>query len=263
MNKTLAFVIVLLSASAFSQVDQTVDSVYHPGVIIEEAVEYQSQTAADSIYSALVPLNSEQLIQRSLDDNFRERYTGTSFEYDVKEESGFLSRLRDWWRRVLEWLSPDSTETTKVMDEIINIVLVFLSLIALGFLVYYLNKKGFIRLFATKDQQIISEQFIEENIDQINFDQLTQKAKSEGNLRKAVRYYYLWMLKNWSQNGLINYEPNKTTKQYLKEIDHNDNKIDFEYVSYIYDNVWYGYHEITEVDFLKIEDQLQQLINKR
>lgn len=82
-------------------------------------------------------------------------------------------------------------------------------------------------------------------------------------MRKAVRYYYLWTLKSWSQNNLINYEPNKTTKQYVAEINNTVNKTAFQYISYIYDNVWYGLHEISEEDFTKIEQQFIQLINKK
>ena len=72
----------------------------------------------------------------------------------------------------------------------------------------------------------------------------------------------MWTLKSWSQNNLIHYEPNKTTKQYVAEISDAANKTAFQYISYIYDNVWYGLHEISEQDFTKIEQQFIQLINK-
>lgn len=261
MNKISALFILLLSISAFSQVDKKIDSINKPTDIVEEVVGYGTNVAKDTLTDALVPLNNEHVKLRKFKTNFRDKYAGSEFQYDVKEENGLLARLREWWRNFLDWFKTDTNETTDVIDEIINIILVILFLAAFSFLLYYLNKKGFIRLFAAKNQQVISEQFIEENINQINFNELTLKAKQENNLRKAVRYYYLWMLKNWSQTNIIQYEPNKTTKQYLKEIYLQENKINFEYVSYIYDNVWYGYHDISETDFLKIEEQLIQLIN--
>ena len=144
-----------------------------------------------------------------------------------------------------------------------NIIIAFGFLIGLGFLIYYLNKKGFIRLFAKKEEQIINEKYIEENIDKIDFETLVNSAKQEANLRKTIRYYYLWMLKNWSQNEFIKYEPNKTTKQYLNELENASHKTSFQYISYIYDNIWYGYHEIFEADFVKIEQHFIQLINKK
>src|SRR5690554_6122116 len=143
MNKAIIFVILLFTTVTFPQAAQTIDSINEP---IKEVVTHQPKKVADTINSALVPLNKEDLIHRTLNENFRERYSGTSFDYEVKDESGFLSRLRGWWRRLLDWLSPEATETTKVMDELFNILLVFLAFIAFGFLLYYLNKKGFVKL---------------------------------------------------------------------------------------------------------------------
>lgn len=263
MNKTLAFAALFLSLSAFSQVGKPLDTISKPQQTAAEVVDFtETNLANDTLTSALVPLNNEDLKHRKLRADFKENYSSSEFDYNVKKESGFLARLREWWRNFLDWFKTDTNESSYILDEIINIVLVFLAIIALGFLIYYLNKKGFIKLFSKKEQQIINEKFIEENIDIIDFNLLTQQAKQENNLRKSVRYYYLWTLKSWSQNNFIEYEPNKTTKQYVAEISDTTNKTAFSYISYIYDNVWYGLHEISVEDFEKIELQFIQLINK-
>ena len=263
MNKTLAFAALFLSLSAFSQVGKPLDTISKPQQTAAEVVDFtETNLATDTLTSALIPLNNEDLKHRKLRADFKENYSSSEFDYNVKKESGFLARLREWWRNFLDWFKTDTNESSYILDEIINIVLVFLAMIALGFLIYYLNKKGFIKLFSKKEQQVINEKFIEENIDIIDFNLLTQQAKQENNLRKAVRYYYLWTLKSWSQNNLIAYEPNKTTKQYVAEISDTANKTAFSYISYIYDNVWYGLHEISVEDFEKIEQQFIQLINK-
>ncbi len=264
MNKFVVFCLIFFSFSGFSQTGTAVDTMDYQEVI-EEAYSDESEInlAIDTLKNALIPLNNETVTAKKLPENFKENYSGSEFNYDINKENGFLTRLSEMWRNFLDWFSTDSGGSSIVVDEIINIVLFIGITIGLGFLIYYLNQKGFIRLFAKKETQIINEKFIEENIEQINFDALTTKAKTENNLRKAVRYYYLWMLKNWSQNGFIEYEPNKTTKQYLNEIQNPTNKAAFQYVSYIYDNIWYGYHEIQSNDFQKIEEQFVQLINKQ
>lgn len=265
MNKTLAFAALFFSLSAFSQVGKPLDTISNPKQTAAKVVDEYTETnlANDTLTSALVPLNNEDLKHRKFRTDFKENYSSSDFDYNVKKESGFLARLRELWRNFLNWFKTDSNGSSVIIDEIVNIVIVFLAIIALGFLIYYLNKKGFIRLFSKKEQTVISEKFIEENINIIDFNLLTQQAKQEHNLRKAVRYYYLWTLKSWSQNNLINYEPNKTTKQYVAEINNTVNKTAFQYISYIYDNVWYGLHEISEEDFTKIEQQFIQLINKK
>ena len=264
MNKHFFYISFFLNISVFAQTEKTVDSITKPYENVVETIENSAtDLSKDTLNSALVPVNTEVLNQKKFKPNFKDNYSGTAFNYDIKKESGFLARLREWWRNFLEWFKTDSGDSSVVIDEIVNIILVFIGIIALGFLIYYLNKKGFIRLFAKKEQNVINEQFIEENIDQIDFNHLTQKAKENKNWRKAVRYYYLWMLKNWSQNNFIAYEPNKTTKSYINEIENQKNKMAFQYVSYIYENIWYGFHDIAESDFKKIETQFIQLINKK
>lgn len=264
MNKHLIYITFLLNLSVFAQTERNADSISQPYETVTETIDHNTtDLSKDTLNSALVPLNAERLQSKKFPTHFKENYSDSAFNYDIKKESGFLARLREWWRNFLDWFRTDSGSSSVVIDEIVNIILVFIGIVALGFLIYYLNKKGFIRLFSKKEAKVISEQFIEENIDQIDFNQLTQKAKADKNWRKAVRYYYLWMLKNWSQNNFIAYEPNKTTKRYVTEIEDQTNKTAFQYVSYIYENVWYGFHDIAENDFAKIEAQFLQLINKK
>lgn len=263
MNKYFIYIALLLNLSVLAQTEGRADST---STRYATAVQPKNETtglAKDTLTSKWVQINTEAVQPKKLPINFENSYSGTAFNYDVKTENGFLAQLREWWRNFLDWFKTDSGSSSFVFDEIVNIVLLFLGIVALGFLIYYLNKKGFIRLFSKKETNVISEEFIEENIDQIDFNALTQKAKEVKDYRKAVRYYYLWMLKNWSQNNFIAYEPNKTTKRYVTEIEDQTNKTAFQYVSYIYENIWYGFHHISENDFSKIEAQFIQLINKK
>lgn len=264
MNKTKIFFTLFFIQSAIVSA-QAPDSVplFIENVVEKENVLTEHDLVLDSINNSLVPVSNEYFSIKTLDEDFRSQYSGTEFQYEVREENGFLTRLRDWWKRITDFFKRSNEGTSSIVfDEIVNILLVFLLLIGVGFLIYYLNKKGFIRLFAKKEMQIINEKYIEENIDKIYFATLTHQAKQDNDLRKAVRYYYLWLLKNWSQNEIIHYEPSKTTKIYLTELQQTTDKAAFQYVSYIYDNVWYGYHEISENDFAKIEQQFIQLIHK-
>lgn len=264
MNKTQIFFTLFFVQSA-AILAQTPDSipVFLEKVVEKEEVFTEHDLVRDSINNSLVPISNENFPVKILDEDFRSHYSGSEFQYEVREENDFLAKLRNWWKRISDFFKRNNDGTTSIVfDEIVNILLAFLLLIGLGFLIYYLNKKGFIRLFAKKEMQVINEKYIEENIDKIDFATLTHQAKQENDLRKAVRYYYLWLLKNWSQSEIIHYEPNKTTKTYLTELQQSADKTAFQYVSYIYDNVWYGYHEISENDFIKIEQQFVQLINK-
>src|SRR5690606_2246929 len=175
---------------------------------------------------------------------------------NINKENGLIAKIREWWRNFIDWFSFDVNETTYIVDEILNIIIAIIAIIAVGYLIHYLNKKGFIKLFAPKDQQVINEKYIEENIESINFDLLITDAKQNQNYRKAVRYYYLSMLKSWSQNNLIEYLPNKTTKQYLNEIKNKNTALSFQYLSYIYENIWYGLNEMSISECTPFENRI-------
>ena len=261
MNKFIFIFCFLFNFSLYAQ-HQEDDVITTETAQIEEVLT-DSKITQDSINSTLVPLNTEPFSKKELNPDFRNEYNQSHFKYDIKKENGILSPFRDWWQRFLEWFSFETSQPNDVFGEILNIVLLILGIIAFGYLIYYLNKKGFIKLFSKKSEIVINEKYIEENIDKIDFEVLTKEAIQDNNLRKAIRYYYLWMLKNWSQNNFIAYEPNKTTKKYISEITDLKNKSSFEYISYIYDNVWYGSHDISTIDFTKIEQQFLELINKK
>src|SRR5690554_2234110 len=215
MNKTRIFFTLFFVQSA-AILAQTPDSipVFLEKVVEKEEVFTEHDLVRDSINNSLIPISNENFPVKILDEDFRSHYSGSEFQYEVREENGFLAKLRNWWKRISDFFKRNNDGTTSIV------------------------------------------------FDEIDFATLTHQAKQENDLRKAVRYYYLWLLKNWSQSEIIHYEPNKTTKNYLTELQQSADKTAFQYVSYIYDNVWYGYHEISENDFVKIEQQFVQLINK-
>src|SRR5690606_16094395 len=175
MNKTRIFFTLFFIQSAVI-LAQTPDSipVFLQKVVEKEEVFTEHDLVRDSINNSLVPVSNEHFSMKTLDDDFRSNYSGTEFQYEVREENSFLARLRDWWKRITDFFKRSNEGTSSIVfDEIVNILLVFLLLIGLGFLIYYLNKKGFIRLFSKKEAQIINEKYIEENIDKINFETLT------------------------------------------------------------------------------------------
>src|SRR5690606_7800352 len=132
MNKTFAFVALFLSLSAFAQVDKPLDTISKPQQTAAKVVEYTgTNLATDTLTSALVPLNDEDLKHRKFRENFKENYSSSQFDYNIKKENGFLARLRELWHNFLDWFKTDSNGSSAIIDEIVNIVIVFLAIIAL------------------------------------------------------------------------------------------------------------------------------------
>ena len=78
-----------------------------------------------------------------------------------------------------------------------------------------------------------------------------------GDYRSAVRYQFLFILKKLSDKKLINWNPEKTNKDYAAELKAPHLKNDFSNLSYIFDYVWYGEFSIEEQSYQKFKNKYQ------
>ncbi len=91
------------------------------------------------------------------------------------------------------------------------------------------------------------------------FKKLIAQALEQKDYRGAVRYYYLFILKELSERELIDYEFDKTNADYLQELIATQLKQGFQRVTKLYDYIWYGNFSVTESDYRKAESTFVQL----
>lgn len=84
-----------------------------------------------------------------------------------------------------------------------------------------------------------------ENIEVIDIQSLLEKASREGNLKLAVRLYYLRLLKKLHNEGIISWKKDKTNRDYLMEIFARNIFFDeIRRLTHSYESVWYGDHSL-------------------
>jgi hypothetical protein len=94
---------------------------------------------------------------------------------------------------------------------------------------------------------------LEENIHEMNFAELIRQAEKEGQLRAAIRYHYLWTLKQLTDRSLVKWEPGKTNEDYLKELRSEGNLYaPFADLNYFFVYAWYGEFEVNPERYSKI-----------
>lgn len=81
---------------------------------------------------------------------------------------------------------------------------------------------------------------LDENIHEIDFANDIERAASAGNYKLAVRLHYLRTLKQLSDNGLIDWQPNKTNQAYVAELSNNPVQDIFKRLTNQFEYVWYG-----------------------
>jgi hypothetical protein len=202
--------------------------------------------------------------ERAFKPDFKEAYTGTDFKYEVKAKS------RSQWDRFLEWLARilseifnvgSKTTSTPAYVMIIRIMAVLIILFVVYLIVKAIINKEGIWIFGRSRKNIRVEDVAGENIHEMNFDQLIDETTATGNYRLALRYYYLWLLKKLSARAIIDWNWDKTNRDYLYEINDRQLRDNFEYLSYLYDYSWYGEFPLDDASFAKAEKAFKKTLN--
>ncbi|WP_412561253.1 hypothetical protein [Winogradskyella sp. MIT101101] len=209
----------------------------------------------------VVKRDSSNLDVTYFKDNFKDNYSGNDFNYSINDTGGinliqrilrsFFTWLGDTFGFDIDWLDYQTLE---------YIVYGLLGVIVLYLLIKFLLQSPIASVFKNEDKAIEGFTYVEENIEQVDFDKLIKKAIKQNNFRLATRYMYLKTLKVLASKQTIEWHYDKTNSDYLNEIKDSKLKSLFKRVSYIYDYVWYGEFPIDEVSFNKNKDDFNQLI---
>ena len=196
--------------------------------------------------------------------NLKEKYTDNDFNYIEKTKID-TSAWDRFWSAVGQFLRDlfDFGNGAKALSgiEIAMKIIAFLVIIFVIYLIVkvIINKEGG-WIFGKSAKKIKVSEITEEDIHSMDFSSAITKAKNEKNLRLANRYYYLWLLKSFSDKEIIEWDIEKTNADYLNEISNLELKNEFQFLSYVYEHSWYGEFELSKTDFERTETTFQKLI---
>lgn len=99
-----------------------------------------------------------------------------------------------------------------------------------------------------------------EDIDKLDITQSLKQALDVGNLRLAIRIYYLSLLKGLNANGRIEWKKDKTNLDYLGELFAKDYLYEeIRSLTLLYERVWYGERTVSPESFIKITADFENL----
>lgn len=258
--RILFFVVLIPFVWGFSQQTDKVEILPPPAPISEAEEEYSDEVydeTYDETYEEIVTPTREErgpiyYEQRNLEPKFKDKYKGEKYNYDKVEKE--RKEIRP----------PSFNFPAGLFEFLMYGILAVIILLIIFYIVK--NAGGF--HFGNEKRQIkvqTSEELDEEDIEHIannNFEHLIQKAKAEKDFRKAVRYYYLWVLQKLTDRKLIQFNKDKTDYEYWVELGQNPIKEDFSQNTYIYDYIWYGKFNLNESEFAIAESIFQRTLNK-
>ena len=94
--------------------------------------------------------------------------------------------------------------------------------------------------------------------------QRAQSLSRGRDFRSAVRYLYLSSLLLLDERGLLRYDRTRTNREVLHPVaDKPELAQPLSEVVDVFDNVWYGYHELDEDRFKHYSDRVKELKDKK
>ncbi len=210
---------------------------------------------------AIVKRDSSDLDVTYFKENFKDNYAGDDFNYAINDTGG-INLMQRILKKFFNWMGDLFGFDIDFIDykTLEYIVYGLLGIIVLYLLIKFLLQNPISSVFKTEDKTINGFNYVEENIEQVDFDKLINKSLKENNYRLATRYYYLKALKSLANKKTIEWHFDKTNTDYINEITDVKLKELFKRVSYIYDYVWYGEFPIDEASFNNNKDDFNQLI---
>ena len=201
--------------------------------------------------------------QRTFDGQLSEKYQGEEFNYDIKDgdAQNLIERFLQWFFQTLR-----DNFGINIAPEVMQIIEYFIYIL-MGSLVIYLLVRFLIgekvsSIFKKNSPGIIDLNLSEDHIENVDLDELLNKALGQKDFRLAIRYQYLKALKTLSQKSIIDWHFEKTNWDYLKEISTPSIQSLFKEVSYLYDYIWYGEQLIDEEIYGAAEARFRALDNQ-
>jgi hypothetical protein len=204
-------------------------------------------------------------IKRRTFSDLKERYATDEFIYErTIENSGWWTRFKFWLNELFKSIFDlkNNGQASAFTEIMLNTCAVIICILVIYFIYKaVLNKEGQWIFGKSSDQNIIPIVSLEQELKFTDFKSLITSAESNNNYRLAIRYYYLWFLKQLNEKGAIVYDVEKTNSDYQNEIKSEVLQKDFAYISYLYDYIWYGEFTITNTQFTQAKTAFIQLLN--
>ncbi len=232
-------------------------------VLVSTTVPSWSQTASKSALTDRVDSPQPRTFRQESIDRYLQNE-----DYAYDRERPPSPELPNFWDRIWNWIVDNffsrvfSQQTENYWDWVFYAFCVGISVWAILKLTGT-NVRG---LFSGRPQSShLRFEENESNIHFIDFERMIAEAIDKGEYRRAVRLFYLSILKQLSDRELIDWRPDKTNHDYLREwrqpeIEPGFRRLTvlFEYICYGDFSVDQGRFEAARREFRDFENQIKQ-----
>ena len=257
--KILLF-LILLTTFCFGQKARDTISSVTVELAPEPMNEVDDMLQVDSILK-IKPITSSTIYPKEIPTDFKAKYKGKDFDYTtVKPHESIMERMMRNLKKVLESIfgEMDPIKAGNATELILKSIAIFVVGFVLYLLIRYLMGKEGNLFFGKKNKKVaIQSGDLHENIHEISFEESIANFERSKDYRLAIRYQFLRILKKLSDKKMIEWNPEKTNRDYVKELKDEQVKKAYQDYFYIFDNVWYGEFEVNETEYQSFKKRFE------
>lgn len=255
MKTKLLFILFFgISALSFSQ-ETDIDTVE-----INDYQDKKNWIATDSVLT-LDYKTDNAIYPKTFEAKFRSKYQSNDYNYELTKPKKSL------WEKIINKLDEiisrilgksDPNKAVSYTANILRALGIIIIAVVLYFLINFLLGKQGNLFFSRKNRKLkINAEDLDENIHEINFPDRITQHENQAEYRQAIRYHFLYLLKQLTDKKIIDWNPEKTNKEYIQEFKNQTQKQDFQKMAYIYDYVWYGEFPLDESSYNTFKNQFK------
>lgn len=235
-----------------------------PKAILEDLILTNGQTKHDSLLQAIPRDTAHISDSRRFEANLAKKYAADNeLEYIQHNNKSFLQKLKEWIAELTRKLLGygDKTDINKLTETVLDIIYGIIFLIVAYIATRLVMKHKGRWFFEKQDENIpIDLHNVEQYIREADFPTLFHESEQAGDSRQSVRLLYLWMLRTLTDREVIDWNPDKTNGDYMREIKDVQLRDDFRYLSYLYNYIWYGDFSISSSDYRNAREKFRKQI---
>jgi len=158
------------------------------------------------------------------------------YDYNYKKRKVF-----DFWSRILNWID-EILEAIFSKKGVAPYLRLLFAVLVVALVIYLVLKADISGIFSRnkKVKNANGFDYFDEDIHSQDLDKKLNQAIAEADYRKAIRFYYLILLKQLDLSELIQWKMSKTNLEYQAELANHQILNDFKVLSGIYEYTWYG-----------------------
>lgn len=162
-----------------------------------------------------------------------------AYDRDLREAPSLWERFQEWLARWFESLFGNRVATF-LIDKLLWII----AIVAIVVAVIVLSRGGLRRVFHGAPRSLGEVHAVDEDIRGMDFEAAIRAAEERGDLRRAIRLHYLWVLRRLVDQGLLHWSPEHTDRDYMRQIQDEALRSRFAHVALVFQWVWYGHTEV-------------------